>query len=89
VRRLDAAFFFGVRRLDDAFGVRRPGAALVCGGSTPPFFCSAVSAAYFFNNAFLSRNAITASLNCFGFSIIRKWPTPSHVWKSRLGAMLR
>gem|GEM_PF-6767399 len=32
-----------------------------------------------FSNPFLSRNASTASLNSFGFSIMMKWPTPSHM----------
>lgn len=48
-----------------------------------------VGAVYFFINFFLFRKANTASLNCFGFSIIMKWPTPSHIWKSSLGATSR
>ena len=45
--------------------------------------------AYFFSNLFLSRKASTAALNSFGFSIMMKWPTPSHIWNSRLEAMPR
>ena len=37
------------------------------------------TAHYFFNNPFAFKKAITASLNCFGFSMCRKWPTPSHI----------
>jgi len=39
----------------------------------------AEAAALHFSNLFLSKNANTASLNSFGFSIITKWPTPSHI----------
>lgn len=34
---------------------------------------------YFFNRPFFTRNAPSASLNSRGFSIIMKWPTPSHI----------
>jgi hypothetical protein len=34
---------------------------------------------YFFSSLFLFKKVITASLNSFGFSIIMKWPTPSHI----------
>ena len=36
--------------------------------------------ALYFKREFSFRKTITASLNSFGLSIIRKWPTPSHIF---------
>ena len=54
----------------------------------PTAYCLLPTAYYFllsaycfllFSSPFLSSQAITAASNSFGFSIMMKWPTPSHI----------